>query len=97
MPPSVRDLIRVLPCRLSEMPSLRTEVADVLRATSTDGASGANGLLTETHFLLRAQQHLHVLNVRYFPQSGKSQQEVVAATAARVGLQMPKTPDAAKP
>ena len=44
----------------------------------------------EAEFLVDAHAHLADLNARYFPQSGMTQKEVVAATAARVGLQMPK-------
>ena len=60
-------------------------------AKSMPESAANSGLCTESHFLLRAQQHLRELNERYFPLSGKSQQEVVAATAARVGLRMPET------
>ena len=80
---TTRSLRRLMPRELSD---LRSEVAAVARSAAKDGR-----LLTEAHFLLRAQQHLHELNVRYFPQSGMTQQEIVAATAARVGLRMPKS------
>lgn len=86
----MRDLIRSLPCRPSELPSLRGELLDAVK-----NGPANSGLLAEANFLLRAQQHLKELNARYFPLSGKSQQEVVAATAARVGLRMPKTHDGA--
>lgn len=88
-PATARALIKSLPCRPSELPQLHSEILDVLRAPRASAAD-ANVLLTEAHFLYRAQQHLLELNERYFPQSGKSQKEVVAATAARVGFQMPK-------
>lgn len=79
---SLRSLIRLLPCRL------RSGVADyVRRAPRTDGNAK---LLREAEFLLASHRHLQELNERYFPQSGMSQQEVVAATAARVGFRMPK-------
>ena len=82
---SVRQLVRCLPCRPSEAPLLRSTLTDVLTRSSPPDA-----LLTETLHLLKAQRHLAVLNARYFPQSGMSEKEVVAATAARVGLRMPE-------
>ena len=79
----LRSLLRLVPCRL------RTGVVDYVRRAPADG-SNASSLLKETHHLLSAQLHLKELNERYFPQSGMSEKEVVAATAARVGFQMPK-------
>ena len=81
MTASLRSIVRLVPCRL------RRAVLDlgVRRSGSPD-----EKLLKETHFLLTAQQHLKELNLRYFPQSGMTDQEMIAATAARVGFQMPK-------
>mgnify|MGYP002838199074 CR=1 FL=1 len=88
--PGLKDLLKTLPCRPSELSSeLHGVLKDVAKSMPESAAN--SGLCTESHFLLRAQQHLRELNERYFPLSGKSQQEVVAATAARVGLSMPKT------
>lgn len=70
------------------MPQLRDAFVDVAKASSPSAASSS--IVSETTFYLQSMQHLLELNLRYFPQSGKSQKEVVAATAARVGLQMPK-------
>ena len=82
----LRAVLRQLPCRPPQRPYFRSEVIATARdlpATSTLGE--------EALFLLRAQQHLHELNMRYFPQSGMTEKEVVAATAARVGFRMPKS------
>ena len=89
---SVRELLRCLPCRPSEAPRLRSALADVLGRSSPPDA-----LLAEATYLLRAQRHLAALNARYFPQSGMSEREVVAATAARVGLRMPDAPPLPEP
>ena len=88
--PGLRTLLKTLPCRPSEISS---ELRGALEAAakSTPESAANSGLCTESYFLLHAQQHLRELNERYFPLSGKSQQEVVAATAARVGFSMPKT------
>ena len=88
---SLRALLRALPCRPSAMPELRGPLVEALGDGGTSG--GRKALLSEATFLLQAQQHLEELNQRYFPLSGKTQQEVVAATAARVGLRMPKAAD----
>lgn len=80
---SLKALLGALPSKLAESP-IRAEVTKVF------GDGGRQALLTETTFLLKAQEHLEELNKRYFPLSGKSQQEVVEATAARVGLRMPE-------
>ena len=79
-----RSLVRALPYTTSE---IRAELADIL--AKPNSPSKANGLLTEATFLLGAQRHLEVLNAKYFPQSQKSQQEVLEATAARVGVRVP--------
>ena len=86
----VRALIRALPRRPSAMPELRGVLAEAVGGADT--SAGKQALLQEATFLMQAQRHLDELNKRYFPLSGKSQQEVVAATAARVGLSMPKVP-----
>lgn len=91
---SVRSLLRALPChRPSELPRFRSAVVDAVRQhpTSQLPASSSVNTVKEALFLLRAKQHLQELNERYFPQSGMSQKEVTEATAARVGLRMPKT------
>ena len=86
----LRALLRLIPCRPSESARFRASVLSVARRPPESGAA-ADALLRETHFLLDAQQHLQVLNERYFPSSGMTPQEVVTATAARVGFKMPKT------
>jgi len=79
---SKRSLLRLVPCRL------RGGVIDYVRRAAADGNKLA--LQREVHFLLSSQQHLKELNEKYFVQSGMTQQEIVAATAARVGFRMPK-------
>mmetsp|Transcript_29324 Transcript_29324/g.75602 ORF Transcript_29324/g.75602 Transcript_29324/m.75602 type:complete len:89 (+) Transcript_29324:101-367(+) len=78
----MRSLVRLVPSRLR---------ASAMAYMNGAPRSDSNAmLLQEMQTMLSAQQHLKTLNERYFPQSGMSQQEVVAATAARVGFQMPK-------
>ena len=36
-----------------------------------------------------AQKHLLELNLKYFPQSGMTEKEIIEATAKRVGFNMP--------
>lgn len=79
---SLRSLLRLVPC------SLRSSVVDYVRRTPP-GEANAN-MLREAQYLLKSHRHLQELNEKYFPQSGMSQQEVVAATAARVGFRMPQ-------
>ena len=83
---SLRDLLRFVPCRF------RTGVMDVVRRAGRTTKTEA--MLKEVHFLLSAQRHSKALDARYFPQSGKTERQVVEATAARVGFRMPKTVDA---
>lgn len=85
MTASLRSLIRLVPCRL------RSSVLDYVRRHAPDAKSDA--LFREVHFLWSTQRHLKQLNEKYFPQSGMTQAEVVAATAARVGFRMPKAAD----
>ena len=90
-----RGLLRMLPGRPAELPRFRAAVAAALRrplspAQPAPTAESATVVLREVNFLLRSQQELAELNERYFPQSGMSQQDIVKATAARVGLAMPK-------
>lgn len=89
---SLRSLLRELPCRPSEHSRFRSIVVDAMRqhAAGESSAPPAADLAKEALFLLRAQRHLKELNLKYFPTSGMSQKEVVEATAARVGLRMPK-------
>ena len=77
-----------MPCRL------RGSVGEYIKKLPESDRN--TNLLRETHFLLRAHEHLRELNERYFPQSGMTQQEVVAATAARVGFRMPKATENAQ-
>lgn len=95
----LRELLRLLPCRPSERAKFRSVVIDVVRHLPAPPAAAAadQALATETLFLLRAQQHLKELNERYFPTSGMSEKEVIAATAARVGFRMPKQVEGAPP
>ena len=83
----LRSLLRMVPCRF------RGSVLGLTRSRPQSDAA-ADALLREMHFLLSAQQHLKILNKKYFPTSGMSEQEVIAATAARVGFRMPKAPAA---
>ena len=85
----IRAILRLLPCRTSELARFRSEVIEVARAANA--TTDAKRLGSETLYMMRAQQTLMDLNAKYFPQSGMSEQEVVAATAARVGLQLPKS------
>lgn len=93
--PSLRGLLRLLPCQPSEAPRFRAAVLSAARAAQTDQGRCPpdDPLLREAEFLLRAQKRLHDLNERYFPQSGMSPQEVVESTAARVGFRLPKQAD----
>ena len=81
----LRAILRLLPCRTSELARFRGEVVEVART-----ANATTSLASETLYMLRAQHKLMELNAKYFPQSGMSEQEVVEATAARVGLRLPK-------
>lgn len=89
----LRTLLRLLPCRPSERARFRAQVIKLARSRVETGEQERKRelQLKEATFLLCAQQHLKELNARYFPTSGMSQQEVVAATAARVGFRMPKS------
>ena len=83
---NLRQLLRILPCHAKELPNFRGYVIQSARARLGKPAPNKNAELTsEALFLLRAQQHLRNLNIKYFPQSGMSEREVIEATAKRVG------------
>ena len=83
---NLRELLRILPCRPTEVSNFRGYVIESARAMLGKPAPNKNAELnSEVLFLLRAQQHLHDLNIKYFPQSGMSEREVIEATAKRVG------------
>ena len=79
----LRTLLRLLPCRPSERARFRAQVIKLARSRVETGEQERKRelQLKEATFLLCAQQHLKELNARYFPTSGMSQQEVVAATS----------------
>ena len=67
---------------------MRAEVVSAAREMSKEQAEAIG---REYLFLLESQRKLQELNEKYFPQSGMTQQEIIEATAKRVGLNMPKT------
>ena len=85
---SLRTFLRLLPCRAEELPRFRSNVIDYVRGQAVSPA-----LSRELEFHLRAQEHLKELNLRYFPQSGLSERELIAATARRVGFKAPEWDD----
>ena len=89
----LRELLRILPCRQSALQQFRGYVLEAVRLGEGKTAAQADEMI----FLLRAQKHLLDLNLRYFPQSGMSEKEVIEATAKRVGFNMPKVPPGASP
>ena len=95
----MQALLEVLPCRPAELARFRTAIGDAFAKQLQAPPVGLpkDHLIAETAFMLHSQAHLAELNARYFPQSGMTDKEIVAATAARVGFQMPKTVDAEPP
>lgn len=90
----LKAMLELLPCRPAELSRFRTAIGDAFAAAAARPPPAGvpkDHLVAETAFMLRSQATLHELNERYFPQSGMTDKEVVAATAARVGLAMPKT------
>ena len=75
----LRELLRILPCRPSALQQFRGYVLEAVRLGEGKTAAQADEMI----FLLRAQKHLLDLNLRYFPQSGMSEKEVIEATAKR--------------
>lgn len=85
---ALRSLLRLLPCRPSELPRFRSAIVAYARRQPTE--PGNDALAREYEFHLQAQKHLRELNERYFPQSGLSEKEMIGRTAAMVGYNLPK-------
>lgn len=85
MASSLRAFLRLLPCRPLERQRTRAEVVAYLREQPPTPA-----LSRELTFHLQAQAHLRELNLRYFPQSGLTEREIIAKTAERVGFKAPE-------
>ena len=91
---ALKGVLKLLPCRPAELGKFQkvfVEAGEHMIASKPAGAKEPlAALATEYEFLLSSQKHLHELNMRYFPQSGMTEREVIEATARRVGFNMPK-------
>lgn len=98
-----RKLLDLLPVRPSEASRFRGAVSAAARnltegsaatagspATPRATAAGCELAAREAEFMLSSQAELAELNLRYFPTSGMTDQQVVEATAARVGFSLDK-------
>lgn len=85
----LRDMLRALPCRPSELPRFRAAIVGMFRGSPQPDEVTAR----EVAFHLQAMKHQRELNERYFPQSELSEKERIANLAKTVGLQVPDDKD----
>ena len=92
--PTLRTFLRALQCRPSEVQRFRSAVVDLYRRRRDDTPPEELDLMARDMLsYMRAKTHLKELETKYFPGSGLTQPELVAKTAAMVGLAMPKMDD----
>tara|TARA_B110001452_G_scaffold93535_1_gene77218 strand:- start:48 stop:407 length:360 start_codon:yes stop_codon:yes gene_type:complete len=82
----LRNILRSLPCRPSELPHFRTAIVGMFR----DSPQPDEVTAREVAFHLQSMKHQRELNERYFPQSNLSDKERIANLAKTVGLQVPE-------
>jgi len=88
--PTLRTFLRALQCRPSEVQRFRSAVVDLYRRRRDDTPPEELDLMARDMLsYMRAKTHLKELETKYFPGSGLTQPELVAKTAAMVGLAMP--------
>ena len=85
---SLRGFLRLLPCRPAHLSRFRAEVVAYIRGRPS--SPELDSLSREYAFHLSAQAHLHELNLRYFPQSGMTERELLGKIANRVGFKTPE-------
>lgn len=85
---ALKSLLKILPCRPAELEKFQGFFIESGKDMLAAKPSIAE-LTKEYEFLLRAQKHLLELNLKYFPQSGMTEKEIIEATAKRVGFNMP--------
>ena len=97
---ALKGVLKLLPCRPAEVGKFQKyflEAGEQMIAAKAGSKAPLASLATEYEFLLSAQKHLLELNLRYFPQSGMTEREIIEATAKRVGFNMPKLHQDDKP
>mmetsp|Transcript_46788 Transcript_46788/g.115913 ORF Transcript_46788/g.115913 Transcript_46788/m.115913 type:complete len:95 (+) Transcript_46788:140-424(+) len=83
----LRSFLRLLkPCRNAQ--HFRSEVVGYARRKPA--TAGSHKLSKEYLVYLRAQAHMNDLNLRYFPQSGMTERELLGKIANRVGFKAPE-------
>ena len=85
----LRDMLRALPCRPSELPRFRAAIVGMFR----DSPQPDEVTAREVAFHLQSMKHQRMLNERYFPQSDLSDKQRIANLAKTVGLQVPEDKD----
>ena len=90
-PPGLRPLLRLLPCRPAHVHRFRTDIVEYVR--KRPASAELDALSREYAFHLKAQAHLMDLNMRYFPQSGMSERELIGKIANKVGFKAPEWKD----
>ena len=91
MYPALRSFLRLLPCRPAHLQRFRADAVDIVRRRPA--SPQLDSLAREYTFHLRAQEHLMELNLRYFPQSGMTERELLGKIANRVGFKAPEWKD----
>lgn len=84
--PTLRTLLRALPCRPSELPHFRAAAVSLYRDSSSRPE-----VVRELSFYFESLRKQRELNDRYFPQSELTQSERMAKLANVVGLEMPES------
>ncbi|KAL3922894.1 MAG: hypothetical protein SGPRY_004395 [Prymnesium sp.] len=87
----VRSFLRLFPCRPEQRQAFRAQAVSYIRGQPTSPKLDA--LTREYEFHLRAQAQLKELNLRYFPQSGMTERELLSKIANRVGFKAPEWKD----